>query len=82
MMGLVWPFQLAWPAVAFSISKREGHERSYARVLTYLTFALVMGILGLSLLSRAGLGYGAGSAQSKSSANPAAARALPLRPSA
>ncbi|MEM8933161.1 MAG: oligosaccharide flippase family protein, partial [Acidobacteriota bacterium] len=54
-MGLVWPFQLAWPAVAYSISKRAGHEKSYARVLTYLCFALVGGVLALSLLSRAGL---------------------------
>ncbi|MEO1369896.1 MAG: polysaccharide biosynthesis C-terminal domain-containing protein [Acidobacteriota bacterium] len=59
-MGLVWPFQLAWPAVAYSISKRAGHEKTYARVLTYLTFGLVLGVLGLSLLSRAGLDEFAG----------------------
>ena len=30
-MAIVWPFQLAWPAVSFSISKREGHQTTYAR---------------------------------------------------
>lgn len=54
-MAVVWPFQLAWPAVAFSISKRAGHERTYARVLTYLCAALAMGALGLSLLAKVGL---------------------------
>lgn len=59
-LALVWPFQLAWPAVAFSISKREGHKESYARTLTYLCLLLVAGFLGLSLLSRQGLTYIAG----------------------
>ncbi|MEM9597920.1 MAG: oligosaccharide flippase family protein [Acidobacteriota bacterium] len=54
-MGLVWPFQLAWPAVAFSISKRPEYRSTYARVLTYLVFALTLGVLGLSLVSREGL---------------------------
>lgn len=54
-MGVVWPFQLAWPAVAFSISKRLGHQETYARVLTYLSAALALGTLGLSLVSRVGL---------------------------
>lgn len=52
-LALVWPFQLAWPAVAFSISKRPGHQRTYARVLTYLFALLILGVLGLSLGSRA-----------------------------
>ena len=59
-MAVVWPFQLAWPAVSFSISKREGHEASYARVLTYFVLALVVGVLGLSLASRSGLAFLAG----------------------
>ncbi|MEM9552909.1 MAG: oligosaccharide flippase family protein [Acidobacteriota bacterium] len=59
-MGLVWPFQLAWPAVAFSISRRAGHEATYARVLTYLVFGLALGVVGLSLMARAGLGAFAG----------------------
>jgi len=54
-MGVVWPFQLAWPAVAFSISRRIGHQHTYARVLTYLSAALALGVLGLSLVSRVGL---------------------------
>ncbi|MEM7349859.1 MAG: oligosaccharide flippase family protein [Acidobacteriota bacterium] len=54
-MAIVWPFQLAWPAVSFSISKRSDHLQSYARVLTYLLAALTFGWLGLALLSRAGL---------------------------
>ncbi len=52
-MAVVWPFQLAWPTVAFSISKRPDHQHTYARVLTYLVAALVFGTLGLSLISRA-----------------------------
>ncbi len=51
-MAVVWPFQLAWPAVSFSISKRPDHKASYARVLTYLLLVLAFGWLGLSLLSR------------------------------
>ncbi len=54
-LTLVWPFQLAWPTVAFSISRRPGHQHSLARALTYLTAALVFGILGLSLVSRSAL---------------------------
>lgn len=54
-MAIVWPFQLAWPAVSFSISRRDDHKRSYARVLTYLVAVLTCGWLGLALLSRAGL---------------------------
>lgn len=59
-MAVVWPFQLAWPAVSFSISKRPGHEVSYAKVLTYLSVVLCIGFLGLSLASRAGLSVLAG----------------------
>jgi len=51
-MAIVWPFQLAWPAVSFSISQRDDHKASYARVLTYLFLVLVFGWLGLSLLAR------------------------------
>lgn len=60
----VWPFQLAWPAVSFSISHRQGHQHSYAVVLTYFSLALVSGWLALSLIARPGLelvtgqGYG------------------------
>lgn len=54
-MAVVWPFQLAWPAVAFSISKRVGHQETYARVLTYLCVALALGTLGLSLVAQVGL---------------------------
>ena len=65
-MGLVWPFQLAWPAVAFSISKRKVHRRTFARVLTYLCFAMTIGVLGLSLCSQAGLDEFAGPSYAKS----------------
>ncbi len=54
-MAIVWPFQLAWPAVSFSISYREDHRTSYARVLTYLSVALVLGWLVVTLVARAGL---------------------------
>ena len=59
-MAVVWPFQLAWPAVSFSIAKRDGHQTSYARVLTYFVLVLAIGVLGLSLASRAGLTFLAG----------------------
>lgn len=54
-MAVVWPFQLAWPAVSFSISRRADHKASYARVLTYLVAVLIFGWLGLSLVSRSAL---------------------------
>ncbi len=54
-MAIVWPFQLAWPAVSFSISNREDHKASYAKVLTYLSVILVLGWLALALAARAAL---------------------------
>jgi O-antigen/teichoic acid export membrane protein len=42
---VTWPFQLAWPAIAFGISRDEGHERTYARVLTYLLLLLTFVVL-------------------------------------
>jgi O-antigen/teichoic acid export membrane protein len=42
---VTWPFQLAWPAIAFGISREEGHERTYARVLTYLLLLLTFVVL-------------------------------------
>lgn len=65
-MGLVWPFQLAWPAVAFSISKRQVHRRTFARVLTYLCFGMGLGLLGLSLCAQAGLEQLAGPSYAES----------------
>ncbi len=50
---IVWPFQLAWPALAFSISNRPGHKATYARALTYLAAALAGAVVALSVLSRA-----------------------------
>ena len=54
-MAIVWPFQLAWPAVSFSISHREDHKASYARVLTYLSVLLVFGWLAVTLTARQAL---------------------------
>jgi len=42
---VTWPFQLAWPAIAFGISREEGHEHTYARVLTYLLLVLTFVVL-------------------------------------
>ncbi len=50
---IVWPFQLAWPALAFSISNRPGHKTTYARTLTYLAAVLAGAVVALSVLSRA-----------------------------
>lgn len=49
---VTWPFQLAWPAVAFGISHEPGHERTYARVLTYLVLLLAFVLLGMVAASR------------------------------
>ena len=49
---LVWPFQLAWPAISFSISNRPAYKESYAEVLTYFVAALTYAVVGLSILSR------------------------------
>jgi O-antigen/teichoic acid export membrane protein len=49
---VTWPFQLAWPALAFSISREEGHERTYASVLTYLVLVVTVVMLGLLGASR------------------------------
>ena len=51
-LAAVWPFQLAWPAISFSISKREGHRTTYALALTYFTAVLVYLVVALSLSSR------------------------------
>jgi len=54
-LAVVWPFQLAWPAVSFSISHREGHRETYGRTLTYLAAVTAFGVLAVSLGSRAAL---------------------------
>ncbi len=54
-LAVVWPFQLAWPAFAFAISKEEGHRETYAQTLTYLTVVLAYLIVGLSLVTKVGL---------------------------
>ncbi|MBI3786562.1 MAG: lipopolysaccharide biosynthesis protein [Deltaproteobacteria bacterium] len=50
-VAIVWPFQLAWPAFSFGISKRPGHQQTYARTLTYLMAVQVLAVLGLALLA-------------------------------
>ena len=39
-VGIVWPFQLAWPAFSFAIASKIGHERQYAHALTYLVLVM------------------------------------------
>ena len=48
---VVTPFQLAWPAFAFSISEAADHRFVYARTLTYLSAISVFGWLVLSELT-------------------------------
>ncbi len=61
---VVWPFQLAWPAVSFSISEREDYKQTYAAMLTYLWLILAYAIVGVSIAARVflphivGPGYG------------------------
>ncbi len=54
-VAVVWPFQLAWPAFSFAISRQPGHRETYARTLTYLTAVSVFALLVLSLGARAAL---------------------------
>jgi O-antigen/teichoic acid export membrane protein len=61
-VAIVWPFQLAWPAVSFSISKREGHRDTYSQVVTWLAALMAAAIAGLTLLSRVALPFVAGNA--------------------
>jgi O-antigen/teichoic acid export membrane protein len=49
-VAIVWPFQLAWPAFAFAISRREGHRQTYARTLTYLCATLALVVLVTALV--------------------------------
>lgn len=44
---MVTPFQLAWPTISYSLSKKDGTKEIYARVLTY--FLLVASFVALSL---------------------------------
>ena len=53
-LGIVWPFQLAWPAFAFGISRDDRHRQSYRQTMSYLVAALAGVILGLTLVSRVG----------------------------
>jgi O-antigen/teichoic acid export membrane protein len=53
---VVFPFQLAWPAISFSISHREGHRETYAKALTYLSVVLAYSVIVLSFGTRIGLG--------------------------
>jgi O-antigen/teichoic acid export membrane protein len=61
-VAVVWPFQLAWPAVSFSISQREGHRETYSQVVTWLSALMAAAIAGLTLLSRVALPVVAGNA--------------------
>jgi O-antigen/teichoic acid export membrane protein len=47
-LGVVWPFQLAWPNVAFGIADDPAHRTTFARTLSYLTALLVLGGVTLS----------------------------------
>ena len=52
---LVWPFQLAWPTVFFSVAKRPDTKKIYAKVLTYFLFvacflALILSIFGKQII--------------------------------
>lgn len=47
-LGLVWPFQLAWPNVAFGIGDEPGHRRTFARTLSHFAAILVLGSVSVS----------------------------------
>jgi O-antigen/teichoic acid export membrane protein len=52
---IVFPFQLAWPAISFSLSHREGHRTTYANALTYLVMVLAYLVIALTFSTRIGL---------------------------
>jgi O-antigen/teichoic acid export membrane protein len=47
-LGVVWPFQLAWPNVAFGIADDPEHRATFARTLSYLSTVLILGGVALS----------------------------------
>lgn len=49
---IVVPFQLAWPTVSFSVSKRSDTKEIYARTLTYLLFIGCFMALAISIFSK------------------------------
>lgn len=59
-IGLVWPFQLAWPAFAFAASKKSGYRPVYARTLTYMTAASALLVIGISLIAEQIVGLAVG----------------------
>jgi O-antigen/teichoic acid export membrane protein len=59
---VVWPFQLAWPAISFRLSRQEGHQAAYADAVTWLAALMAAAIAGLTLLARIGLPVVAGAA--------------------
>jgi O-antigen/teichoic acid export membrane protein len=48
---LVWPFQLSWPNVAFSIQDDATRRRVFGSTLTYLTLTLAAASVALSSVS-------------------------------
>lgn len=60
--AVVWPFQLAWPAISFRISRQEGHHDTYAATVTWFAALLAAGIAALTLLARIALPAVAGAA--------------------
>jgi O-antigen/teichoic acid export membrane protein len=60
--AVVWPFQLAWPAISFRLSREEGHRQTYAEAVTWLAALMAAAIAALTLLARIGLPLVAGAA--------------------
>lgn len=51
-IGLVLPFQLAWPKISFAVASRKDCKKIYARTLTYFTFIASFAALFLSLFGK------------------------------
>jgi len=49
---IVGSFQIAWPAVLFSVAKRPDARKFYSKLLTYFVLGLTFVGLGVSVLSR------------------------------
>jgi O-antigen/teichoic acid export membrane protein len=60
--AVVWPFQLAWPAISFRISRQEGHHDTYAATVTWFAALLAAAIAALTLVARIALPAVAGAA--------------------
>jgi O-antigen/teichoic acid export membrane protein len=64
-IGLVTPFQLAWPTISFKLAARKDAKRFYARVTTYTALVGAMATLTLALFAKEAVSLFGGEAFSR-----------------